>query len=103
MEARLERAKVPVYDVDHLSAEQREHLGKDFPGGSFLYHGAKGEVLLKILETGVLKNVVAMREEAKAAAEKEGRKPEPVRNNSGFEGISWNFNKIDALFGDRYY
>lgn len=60
---------------------------------NFLYHGSTVERLEKILQTGGIKNGVALLED------------DPNINafdlNSGFEGVSWSLDAIDALPGTR--
>jgi len=68
-------------------------LRQNFPSGNFVYHGTKFEQVIEILTSGYLKNV-------KALKETHGRY---VPNNSGYEGISWSLNNIEALPGDRFH
>lgn len=100
---RLENFVCPEFDLHDLSSEQRLKLTEDFQDGNFLYHGAKNSVVCKILESGVLSNLVGLQRAEDELAKQVERKPERVRGNSGWEGISWNLNRIDALFGDRYH
>lgn len=78
-----------VFEVNALSAEQQTQLDQDFADGNFLFHGTNVAGVLAILRDGALKNSLALDKE------------DGVKNNSGFEGISWSFNQIDALPGDR--
>lgn len=80
-------------DITDLSQAELDRVAADFPSGNFLYHGSGTEQLIQILDTGVLANTKALQE----------REPGIVRHNSGYEGISWSMNGIDALPGDRYH
>lgn len=99
IDALLER----TVDIATIDQAERTKLARDFPSGNFLYHGTGTEQLVKILDSGVLANNAALRDHEEAAAVAEGRESELVRHNSGFEGISWSMNGIDALPGDRYH
>lgn len=78
--------------------ELSQEILKDFPGGNYLYHGTSVEQAMAILNSGSIANVKKLRDQSK----QEGGEGS-VRGNSGFEGISWNFNEIGALPGDRYH
>ena len=90
-------------DIATMTATQLAKLSQAFPSGNFVYHGAVTEQLVKILASGVLANAKALYEREKIAAKNEGREASIIRHNSGFEGISWSMNGIDALPGDRYH
>lgn len=68
-------------------------LAGEFPSGNYLYHGSTINHLEKILQTGGLKNGVALREDDPEIS--------AFDLNSGFEGLSWSMNQIDALPGSR--
>lgn len=68
-------------------------LAEEFPSGNYLYHGSTVDRLEKIFQTGGLKNGVALREDDSEIS--------AFDFNSGFEGLSWSMNQIDALPGSR--
>ncbi len=90
-------------DIATLTEIERTRLAGDFPSGNFLYHGTGTEQLVKVLDSGVLASGQALHTREARAAEAESRDPEFIRRNSGFEGVSWSMNGIDALPGDRYH
>jgi hypothetical protein len=83
--------------------EEAEELAENFSGGNYLYHGTGVKQAIQILESGNLASSKALWEEEKAKAEKEGREPKVFKRNSGYEGVSWNFNEVKAMPGDRYH
>jgi len=85
------------------SPEQMAVLGQDFPGGNFLYHGTHVEQALKILDDGELLNSAALFEREDAETKAGGRATKIIRRNTGYEGVSWNYNNIGAMPGDRYH
>jgi hypothetical protein len=94
-------AKQPVvsevkasYQLSELDSAEREKLAADFQDGNFLFHSTGVERAIEILQTGAIKNSLAL------SKDKEWNS---FNNNSGFEGISWNFNQIEAMPGDRYH
>ncbi len=90
-------------DITTLTENERAKLASDFLSGNFLYHGTGTEQLVKVLDTGVLASGKTLQEREVQAAEAEGRETKFIRRNSGFEGISWSMNGVDALPGDRYH
>lgn len=100
---RVEALRHRVVDISSITPEQRERLGKEFPGGNFLFHSAATAELIKIFDTGALRNFKAIYEAEGRAAEAEGRKRNFARRNSGWEGISWSMNELDAVPGDRFH
>jgi hypothetical protein len=92
-----------VISLAQLNRKDKSKLQVDFPSGNFLYHGTETEQLIKILESGYLSNAGALYEQETKLAETEGRDTEFIRRNSGYEGISWSLNNVDALPGDRYH
>lgn len=90
-------------DLTTLTPTELTKLAQNFPSGNFVYHGAGTEQLVKIIDSGALVNAKALYEREDAAAKAEGREASIVRRNSGFEGVSWSMNGIDALPGDRYH
>jgi hypothetical protein len=90
-------------DLTTLTTNEFAQLAHDFPSGNFLYHGAGTDQLVKIIDSGVLVNAKALYEREDQAAQAEGREAGMVSRNSGYEGISWSMNGIDALPGDRYH
>lgn len=83
--------------------EQTRQLAFQFPGGNFLYHGTGVEQAIRILESGSLLNAKALIDAEEERVKREGGEKKIIRHNSGYEGISWSFNKINALPGDRYH
>jgi len=101
--AELDKLLERTVDITTLTDVEVARLAQDFPSGNFVYHGTGTEQLVKILESGVLANARALYERENEAAKAEGREAEIIRRNSGFEGVSWSMNGIDALPGDRYH
>lgn len=89
-QARVEALRKKVLDMTELEPGA---LAADFPSGTFLYHGSTVKKLEKIFKTGGLKNGVALKEDDPEIS--------AFNLNSGFEGISWSLNAIDALPGTR--
>ncbi|MBP8590950.1 hypothetical protein KBI33_00580 [Candidatus Shapirobacteria bacterium] len=83
--------------------EQAEMLSWQFPGGNFLYHGTRVGQAIEILESGSLASARALYEAEEERSKKERGEKRFIRRNSGYEGISWSFNEIGALPGDRYH
>lgn len=83
--------------------EEAGALAENFPGGNYLYHGTGVKQAIQILEDGDLASSKALWEEEEARAEREGREPKIFKRNSGYEGVSWNFNEVRAMPGDRYH
>ena len=81
---RIRIAELRRLIVDPDDPEALDHFREDFPSGNFVYHGTKFGRVIEILASGYLKNVKALKE----------THGENVPNNSGYEGISWSFNKI---------
>jgi hypothetical protein len=77
--------------VEPKDQEALNNLRQNFPSGNFVYHGTEFGRVIKILTSGYLRSV-------KALTETHGKK---VDNNSGYEGVSWSFNRIKALPGER--
>jgi hypothetical protein len=101
--AELDKLLERTVDITTLTEVEIARLSHNFPSGNFVYHGTGTGQLVKILDTGVLANAKALYEREDAAAKAEGREAGIVRRNSGFEGVSWSMNGIDALPGDRYH
>lgn len=99
MEELLER----TIDIDTITGEERERLAQDFPGGNFLYHGANTDGVIGIMHSGSILNYSGLLQREKRAADAEGRPTRSLMRNSGYEGISWSMNEIDALPGTRYH
>ena len=95
----LELRKKCIY----VGRESSDVLSADFDDGNFLYHGTKIKAAIAILNSGQLLNTKALWEREQQKAEAEGRRPNAIKHNSGYEGISWSFNEITALPGDRYH
>jgi len=77
-------------DISTITDTELLRLAGDFPSGNFMYHGANTATIIEILKSGALLNGQAL-----------NKRGETKRRNSGFEGISWSINEIDALPGDR--
>lgn len=90
-------------DITTITQDELGTLSADFPSGNFLYHGTGTEQLVRILDTGELASTKALKQQEDEAARAEGRDTGIVRHNSGYEGVSWSMNDIDALPGDRYH
>lgn len=101
--AELDKLLERTVDITTLTEAELASLSRSFPSGNFVYHGTGTEQLIKILDTGVLANAKALYERENEAAKAEGRDAGIVQRNSGFEGVSWSMNGIDALPGDRYH
>lgn len=78
-------------------------LTDQFPGGNFLFHGTNIDQAIKILESGDLVNSKELDDREERKSKEEGRPKSLLKRNSGDEGISWNFNRVSALPGDRYH
>jgi len=91
---RIRIAELRKLIVEPDDPEALDHFREDFRTGNFVYHGTEFRKVIKILTSGYLKNV-------KALKETHGKY---VPNNSGYEGISWSLNhEIEALPGDRFH
>jgi len=90
---RIRIAELRRLIVDPDDPEALNRFREDFPSGNFVYHGTEFGRVIEILTSGYLKNVKALKE----------THGENVPNNSGYEGISWSFNKIKTLPGDRFH
>lgn len=82
-------------EISTITSQEREELAENFTSGNFLYHGAKTKQIIEILDSGRLLNAIAINKET-GRGDKDGE-------NSGYEGISWSMNEIDALPGDRFH
>lgn len=92
-EAELERVERLRKKVVDLTEVEPRALAEAFPSGNFLFHGSTVGKIEKIFQTGGLKNGVALAEDDPEAS--------ALNMNSGFEGVSWSLNQIDALPGTR--
>ena len=59
---RIRIAELRKLIVDPDNPEALNHFREDFPSGNFVYHGTKFEQAIKILTSGYLKNVKALKE-----------------------------------------
>lgn len=99
-DARVEKLRAKCFRLD--ASETSHALRDEFPGGNYLYHGTAVEQVAEILEAGNLVNRAALIEQEKARQKREpGTEKKIIANASGYEGISWNFNQIGAMPGDR--
>jgi len=87
-ERRVEELRDRVIDMPAVAPGI---LAEEFPSGNYLYHGSTVPRLEKIFQTGSLKNGVALAEDDPEVS--------ALNMNSGFEGVSWSMNQIDALPG----
>lgn len=87
---RVESLREKVVDLTEVAPGA---LAEEFPSGKYLYHGSTVPKIEKIFKTGRLKNGVALAEDDPEIS--------AMSLNSGFEGISWSMNGIDALPGTR--
>lgn len=90
-------------DIDSITHEEQSQMAEAFPSGNFVFHSSGAEQLMKILCSGELVHTKKLIDEEEKAAAREGRSKNTIRQNSGYEGISWSMNEIDALPGDRYH
>ncbi len=90
-------------DLTALTSDELTRLSHDFPSGNFLYHGSGTEQLIRIIDSGTLMNARALYERENKVSQMEGRDTQLVKRNSGYEGISWSMNGIDALPGPRFH
>lgn len=88
--ARVEMLREKVIDLTEVEPGA---LSEAFPSGNYLFHGSSVERIEKIFATGGLKNGVALVEDDPEVS--------ALKMNSGFEGISWSMDEIDALPGTR--
>lgn len=89
-EAQVEALREKVIDMTEVAPGA---LAEEFPSGNYLYHGSTVPKIEKIFQTGGLKNGVALVEDDSGIS--------ALSLNSGFEGLSWSMNGIDALPGTR--
>lgn len=89
-EARVEGLREKVIDLTEMEPGS---LAEAFPSGNYLFHGSTIQKIEKIFATGGLKNGVALAEDDPEIS--------GLSMNSGFEGISWSMDGIDALPGTR--
>lgn len=89
-DARVEELREKVVDLTELETGA---LAVGFPSGNYLFHGSSVGKLEKIFATDGLKNGVALKEDDPEVS--------ALNLNSGFEGISWSMDEIDALPGTR--
>lgn len=101
--AELDLILETVIDTGTLTEKESMEMSRVFPSGNFMYHGAGTEQLVGMLDSGALMNFKALQERENTLAASEGREPDMLRRNSGYEGVSWSMNTIDGLPGDRYH
>lgn len=87
---KVEALREKVIDLTELEPGS---LAEEFSSGTYLYHGSTVPSIEKIFQTGELKNGVALLEDDPEIS--------AFDINSGFEGVSWSLNGIDALPGTR--
>lgn len=86
VERTRERFARNIYD----SSEHTDALGRKFPSGTFLFHGATTSHIVKILNSGYLMNAHAIDASTRGS-------------NGGSEGVSWSLSEIEAVPGTRYH
>ncbi len=91
-QARYERLREKVIDLTKVAPGA---LAERFPSHNFLFHGATVDRLERVLQSGELKNGIALMED--------DPETDATRTHSGQEGISWSMNQIDALPGSRWH
>lgn len=96
---RIEQLRERVIVIDN---PEHADISSSFPGGNFLYHGTRVDRAISILDSGGLINYKALRERQSKQMEN-GEDSGFISSNSGYEGISFNFNEITAMPGDRYH
>jgi hypothetical protein len=89
--------------MDASDPKTSERVRKDFPSGNFLFHGTHVDGVIEIISSGEISNFKKLHTVETRKAEVEGRKAQTPKRNSGYEGISWSFNQVDALPGTRYH
>ncbi len=87
---KVEQLRERVVDLTEIAPGA---LAESFPSGNYLFHGSSIDKIEKIFATGGLKNGVALQED--------DPKISALNMNSGFEGISWSMDEIEALPGTR--
>lgn len=87
---KVEELREKVIDLTELAPGS---LAEEFPSGTYLFHGSTVPSIEKIFQTGELKNGVALLEDDPEIS--------AFDINSGFEGVSWSMNGVDALPGTR--
>lgn len=86
---RLQEAVERLHEkVINITEQEAGALKDEFPDGNYVFHGTSLDSAKKIIESGFLGN---------AASINDGN----VGRNSGYEGISWSMNGIDALPGEE--
>lgn len=90
LDGKIKGLKEKCYNLNQQELDVK--VLKDFPGGNYLFHGTKVEKAISILDSGYIANTKKLKESNNL-----------ISQNSGHEGISWNFNEIGALPGDRYH
>ena len=80
-----------VVDVTDTSDYARETVRRQFPSGTFLFHGSTTGRIVKILQSGYLMNAHAL-----------GGKSD-LEDNGGEEGISWSIGDIEAIPSTRHH
>lgn len=88
--------------VDIRQGEEKS-LSEHFPGGNFLFHGTGVSQAVDIVSGGELVSAKTLYDREQERRAREGGEQRFFKRNSGYEGISWSLNEIDALPGDRYH
>lgn len=104
-EIKRQQLRERTFTMTDLTEAETVKLAEDFPSGNFVYHGTDTQRLIGIFETGMLMSSAALGKYEKNEYESGRRNEVPMSasHNSGYEGVSWSMNGIDALPGDRYH
>lgn len=92
----VERGMIDAYanrvvDVADTSNSTSETMRRQFPSGTFLFHGSTTGRIVKTLQSGYLMN-------AHALGNKSARE-----DNGGEEGVSWSIGDIEAIPSTRHH
>ncbi len=88
--SQVEMISSAAIDSDNPNQRRIERIKRDFPSGTFLFHGATTANIVKILQSGFLMNAAAINTSERS-------------DQGGSEGISWSLSDIEALPGTRYH
>ncbi|MFA6184894.1 MAG: hypothetical protein WCT51_00690 [Candidatus Shapirobacteria bacterium] len=106
LDKKQELEKISELEKDFIRLEnldQAQELAHNFPGGNYLFHGTNVKQAIEILNSGNLANYKSLQDQEEERFASEGGQKKFNKQNSGYEGISWSFNQIEALPGDRYH
>lgn len=76
-----------------VSSPDRDRINEFFPSGNWIYHATSADRITRILRDGYIRSTAdVVRLQGPSAF---------LRANGGSLGISWNFNRVESLVGDR--